>query len=434
MAEIRPFRGCRFSLKNPYDLKQHAAPPYDMIDGETRDTLYDLHPHNIIRIIQNKPEPGDTANSDRHARAASILQEWEKDGVLTLDPGPSLYVYRQRYTSGEDGDTPSFERTGIIARVKLVDFREGVILPHENTLSAPKVDRYELLKATRCNTGQIFGIVQDDGDFFSAISTAVTGKPVGNFTDNDSVRHALFKITDPAAINRLVRLAADRIILIADGHHRYETALQFARESGAPAHQYVMMTLVSMADPGLVIRPFHRCLKQQKLLPAHEMLHRLGDYFKVREFKESSIGSVGQFVKSRDYRRMAYLDRATQKVYGLSLNVNGEKYLKENPGGMSYKWNHLDVSMLNSLVIHKILGLPVDGTTLHDIFNYEKNVAVAYARVLEKQDYYGAFFLRPIQIATVRDIVGGNERMPQKSTNFFPKFYSGLVLNSLEVP
>ncbi|MBD3344520.1 MAG: DUF1015 family protein [Chitinivibrionales bacterium] len=431
MAEIRPFCGYRFNLDDPGNLQQFVAPPYDMIDGDMQEILYRKDPHNIIRIIQNKPEPGDQVNNDRHQRAAALLNKWITENILLKDSEPSIYVYRQRFSAGEDNDAVTYERTGIVARVRLVDFKEKIVLPHENTLSAPKVDRYELLKATHCNTGQIFGIIQDEGDFFGSVSKAVTDAPAGSFTD-DNVQHTLFRIKDQQTINRLVDLASDRIILIADGHHRYETALQFAQESGEPAHQFVMMTLVSMADPGLIIRPFHRSIKKRPSVTGPAMLSKLEEYFEIKEFENSSVDEIITFTGSRDNHRMAYLDHETRKAYFLSLSPKGEKYLCDNTNGMSYQWNHLDVSIINSLVINKILGLPMDGTTLHDVIDYEKDITAAYHKTLDSPDYYGTFFLRPIEIGVVRDIVAGNERMPQKSTNFFPKFYSGLVLNKLE--
>jgi uncharacterized protein (DUF1015 family) len=427
MAEIRPFSGYLYKLKAPADLGRIIAPPYDMLGGDAIDRYYARDPRNAVRIIQNKKEPADAGNRDRHRRAAALFEQWVRDGAIVRDPKPSVYVYRQEFTI--DGSRRA--RTGIIARVKLVDFSEGVVLPHENTLSAPKVDRMEHMQAINANTEQIFGIVQDGGDVYPAIADAAQhAEAIGACVDEFGVTHQLMRLSDANTISKLQQIIAPRTVLIADGHHRYETALAYARETGAPPAAFVMMTMVSMADPGLVIRPFHRMVRAQPgiMTPARELVARL---FTILREETASADAARGFVQSPEDGSLLFLDAATSRLYRLSPNARGEAALKRE-STLSDAWNHLNVSMVNLLFVKTLLGLPLNGETLHDQIAYEQDAATVTGTMAGSRDFIGAFFLRPITIQTIRAIVAAGERMPQKSTNFFPKIWSGLVFNRLE--
>jgi uncharacterized protein (DUF1015 family) len=435
VAEIRAFSGFRYALDRPEDLSRFVAPPYDMVDGAMVDSLYQKDPHNVVRIIQNKKEAGDNENKDRHRRAARFLEEWIAGGIFTWDLRPSLYAYTQDFTV-RSGDRPiSYRRTAVIALVKLVDYDKGIIHPHEYTLTGPKVDRYELLRATATQSELIFGIVPDDGSLYASIAACAQGSPVGCFESDGGVRHALYRTDDAGLVGALTEGMNNKTILIADGHHRYETCLKYFRDTKNPAAGYAVMALVSMADPGLVIRSFHRLVRTSPGALATPMSQALSTFFDVTDLGPAEFPRVQEFLESKtppaSRYEMLFCDAARKRLWGLILNDMGHQYLRDNPRGMSLLWNRLNVSTINSIVVNRLLGLPLDGTVLHDLIDYVNDPAAAFTQVTDPKrspSYRGAFFIRPLDIKAVNAVVSGGERMPQKSTNFFPKCFSGLVL------
>jgi uncharacterized protein (DUF1015 family) len=435
MAEIIPFKGYRYTLEKKEDLAGLIAPPYDMLDEAKIDRLYSMNPLNAVRIDQNRREAGDSANSDRHARAARFFSDWVSRGLVRADKKPSVYVYEQRFTAERAGKAESFERSGIVALVKLVDFNEGIVFPHEYTLSGPKIDRYEHLESTQLNVGQIFGLLSDDtGEIFSLIREIRkrSGAPAGIATDQDEVHHALYPCSDTTLITRLQEAARSSTVLIADGHHRYETALKFYSEHTKVLNaQYVMMTLVSMADPGLIIRSFHRLIKKGVGGQTVDMRQELEKYFTLSDLGPFTEETINSFLAGRTESEMLFTDSTAHRMFGLVLNKGGESYLASTIPEKSLSWKKLDMSKINTIVINRILGLPLDGRVLHDVIAYTQDAAAALNACRNPHEYWGCFFIRPVSIAAIHQIVRGGERMPQKSTNFYPKLYSGLVFNRL---
>jgi uncharacterized protein (DUF1015 family) len=434
MAEIRPFKGYRFVVQKPADLSRFIAPPYDMIDAAMVEALYAKDPCNTVRITQNRPEKTDSANRDRHRRAAAFWADWVKQGVIAADREPSLYVYDQSFEIDVAGSRKRFERTGVVAAVKLVDFSENIVLPHEYTLSGPKADRYELMEETRLNTGQIFGLASDpDGGIYRLIRSMKSGEPLGTAVDNDAVTHRLYRCADPETIKRFAGAAAGSTILIADGHHRYETALNFCRDHGGdPAFSHVMMTLVSMADPGLVIRAFHRLIRRRTADRDADMRSELAGFFSCADAGPATAETLNRFLSAAPGTEgMLYCDSASRRMIKLTLNSGGEEFLKSVIPERSMRWKRLDMSMINAVAINGILRLPLDGKVLHDVIDYMNDAGAALQKCLNGKDYHGCFFIHPVRIQAIHDIVAGGERMPQKSTNFYPKLYSGLVFNRL---
>jgi uncharacterized protein (DUF1015 family) len=438
MAHIQPFKGLHYRLENPEDLGRFVAPPYDMLDETMIDGLYAKDPLNVVRVIQNKKQPSDASNNDRHKRAASFLSQWIKDGTLIRDEGLSVYIYQQQFDGSASGESYTCTRTGVIVLVKLVDYEESVVFPHEYTLTGPKIDRYDLLQATKTHSELIFGIVPDeDRRLLSAISSVRPAACLGRFVDNDGVRHTLYHNDDPSFFASLKRALSDKTILIADGHHRYETALKFFHDANNPAYGHVLMSLVSTADPGLVIRAFHRMLKKHPGAETLDVSLELSAYFNLIDLGPAGIEPINRFLGSPagESHEMLYMDARSHRLFGLDLSMAGEKFLAGQKRGMSALWNHLDVSIINSIAVNKIMGLPLDGKILHDVMDYVNNASVAFEKaVSEAPLYHGVFFIRPVDIGTINSIVSGKERMPQKSTNFFPKCYSGLVFNAMELP
>jgi uncharacterized protein (DUF1015 family) len=429
--DIRPFQGYRYRLDRPSDLGRYTSPPYDMLDETAVEGLYARDPHNVVRIIQNRRAPSDRSNADRHGRAARLFGEWIAGGVLARDPSPSLYVYKQTYTTPLDTGGASRERLGLVCCVKTVEFEEGVIVPHERTLSAPKQDRYEHREALRADTELIFGILSDDSGTYARIREAARGAPCGEFTDTAGVVHSLHRCSDPGPIGALQQAVATGSVLIADGHHRYETALAYARANPGQENGYVMMALVSAADPGLTILPFHRLVRRGISAVTVETMAALSGYFECADLGGAEPDKLFDFIHSDGGPRMLFYSAAEKRLYGLELSGAGREYIAAHADGMSAAWCDLDVSVINQIWVRAVLGLAPDGATLHDVIEYMNDPPAALARAADDTAYYGCFFIRPVGISVIRRIVDNGERMPQKSTNFFPKFFSGLVFNRM---
>jgi uncharacterized protein (DUF1015 family) len=437
MADVKAFKGFRFAINKAEELGRHCAPPYDMIDEAMVETLYAKDEFNVVRITQNRKEASDAANKDRHVRAAGFFKEWIDKGIIVQDDSDSVYIYRQQFTTEQNGKTVSHERTGICVLVKLVDFEEHVVFPHEYTLSGPKQDRYELMETTKSNTGQIFGLATDDnGGFYAMIRKIMESAAlVGKFTDENNVIHTLYRCTDTAFISETTFLMKTRNILIADGHHRYETALRFYRDQKSEDFSHVMMTLVSMADPGLVIRPFHRLVRKSDMgKSVTDMKSELSNYFHIEQLGKVSAETISETLANKPETEIVFWDSVNGDLTGLRLNAGGEEFLKNTMPQQSGNWKHLDVSKINAIIINGILQLPLDGHVLHDIVNYVNDVSSGAVQLTKHAgDFYGGFFIRPMSISVVNETVKGGERMPQKSTNFFPKLYSGLVFNRMQI-
>lgn len=430
MAETQSFCGYRYRLDRAEDLGRYVSPPYDMIDGPMRESLYDTDPRNFVRIIQNRPAPEDESNLERHKRAWELLRRWVDEGHIVRDEQPGVYVYRQRFSVEVSGREVAYERTALTVQVRLVEFEAGVVQPHEYTLSGPKADRYELLRTTRFDTGQIFGIARDDGSYYRVASeAAAAATALGRFIDVNGVEHELLRVTDAGIRDRVHAALADRSILIADGHHRYETALKHARAGGGDG--FVMMTVASMADPGLVVRPFHRVVKRNLLSSRFTSVRDLEPSMTARDLGEAAIEAVYGYLEGAGSYDMVFVDGGDRRLYGLTVTEEGRARRKQGGDGMSAAWNELNVSKINRFCVREAMGQPTDGTILHEVMDYLNDPAEAFRRAVSDSGVTGTFFIRPIPIDTIRDIVSRGERMPQKSTNFYPKLYSGLVLRSL---
>lgn len=429
MAGVKPFKGYRYQIENSQDLTKVIAPPYDMIDGAMIDALYQKDSRNAVRLIQNRPEPQDTCNKDRHARAANIFKKWVSEGILAQDKKDSVYIYQQTFKSPVGKEMITFVRTGVIALVELVDFEKKVVLPHEYTLSGPKIDRFELMDVSQVDMGLVFGLVSDKGDTYHSIRALINDEPVGVAVDENGVEHRLYICSDKSLIDSFVKSVKDSTILIADGHHRYETALNYYKEKKTDNYSHVMMALVSIADPGLVIRSFHRLIrKTDRQLVMKEQLSR---FFRMTDYGKASEDAVFDFMSGKLEADMIYIDSEDQSAIGLAISEDGERFLQDSMPERSMTWKQLSVSEINMIVINTILDLPLDGKVLHDVVDYVNDIGAGIEKLKDSSVYHGGFFIRPVSIETIQKIVDGDERMPQKSTNFFPKLFSGLVFNRL---
>lgn len=432
MAEIQAFRAVRYDLARVGVLSDVIAPPYDVIDPALQDALYARSPHNVVRLILNKETPTDTADNNRYTRAAATLRDWLRDGILVQDSARSLYVYDQQF----EVEGKRFTRKGFMARVRLERFGEGKIFPHEQTMSGPKEDRLKLTRATGMNLSQIFGLFPDEtGEVQKQLDVAVGRSLPLQATDHLGVVSRLWPITVSHAISAVMGLMGPKPIFIADGHHRYETALRYlderrqAGEVAGPdaAANFVLMMMVSMQDPGLVILPTHRLVSGLGNISSSALKTALASHFEIdiigngdqgaRETWESIEADGGQ-----DVLGFGTVADQTWHLARLKNSTAMDDLAKDH----SAAWRGLGVSILHVLVLDHLLA------------NQGKSQC-KYVHLLREvtdsctaKECELAVLVPPAEMNHVEEIAGNLEKMPPKSTYFYPKLLSGLVFNPLK--
>ncbi len=431
MAKIAPFRGVRYNPQRFEKLDLTVSLPYDRIKGDLQEKYYQLDEHNIVRIIKGKAFPGDTETDNQYARARDFYEEWLKQGILIRNPQPAIYAYSQefRLPSGEFAT-----RKALIAALYLTDYEEGAVLPHEQTLSGPKIDRLNLLRATTVNFGLIFMVYPGD-KIGEILAPHLNRQPDIDLyaVGETEVRHALRVIDAPQTIAAIqAEMESKRNLIIADGHHRYETALAYRDEMRQKtaawepdmAFNYRMVGLVSMDDPGLTILPTHRLMHSLPNWKAEEFLAKAGEFFEVSPVEG----------KDELFSQMA-LVAAKEHLFGL-FDGQGYHLLRlKDEGGMdcfleasqAREWKTLDVSILHKLLIEKVLGIDREKVKRQENINYIRDAEEGIEAVKSGQAQF-VFFLNPTKIGQVRACSGVGEKMPQKSTDFYPKMISGLVM------
>lgn len=419
MATIRPFRGLRFtgSAGDPSDL---TAPPYDVISPEMREELAGKNKHNIVGLTLPESQDGDRSKFVKYARAAQRLQEWRTSDILQNEEKPALYRYRQVFTTP---DGQEHERTKIVALIKVQPYSEGAVLPHERTFPKHKEDRMRILEATRAHVESIFGLFEDeDGSRHQAIADA-PHEVVASLTDDDGTLHEFAVISDEDAIKRIVDGVAGSTVWIADGHHRYETALAFREKQGEQdsdiAEDYMMMALCSISDPGLALLPTHRILKRMPV-DAPGLKARLSEHFDLEDCPNGEL--------------MARLENHAEGcAFGVALPggtgvlaVAKDKQALVNQvsaeGGDALK--NLDVTILHEVIFGGLLGLAGN-----DFFGYTRSETEAVEAV--EDDSPASFLMNPPSVDDMKAVAAAGDFMPQKSTYYYPKLQSGLVLWSL---
>jgi len=419
MATIRPFRGLRYTdAAGRLDLL--VAPPYDVLSPAERDEYAAHSSYNIVHLTLPESNEDDRSKFVKYARSAATLSEWRREGVLAPEAQPAFYRYTQSFSLR--GVPENFVRTSFIALLKTEPYDKGVVLPHEQTFPKHKEDRMRILEATRAHLECIFGLYEDpNGEVLNALKSAESGAPV-EVRSEDLVQQRLEPITDPAACQQLADLLADKKVWIADGHHRYETAVAFRAAQGEKSEiipeDFMMMAFSSMSDPGLVLLPTHRILGQVPF-ERPTMLALLEQHFHLAETHPS--------------RLMELIQQQSGTAFGLALeggvgylltprDMDNLRTLEGDTGSDALK--ALDVSILHRVIFEKILGM--QGT---DNISYTRDPYEAVASVNEGSA--AAFLMNPPSIDDMRVIANGGELMPQKSTYYFPKILSGLVLWSL---
>lgn len=418
MAEIRPFHGMMFGEHAGGDPSSLTCPPYDIILEDQRRQLLERCPHNIIRLELPMGE-------SRYEQAGALLAQWQKEGVLKADEESCLYLYGEEFSVG--GTAYSF--TGIIARVRLEEFSAGVILPHEETLSKAKEDRFNLMEATGCNFSQIYTLYHDNegADSTAAVVKDLTeAEPEVCFTDEEGVTHRLWRISDAAAIETLQRQFAPRKLYIADGHHRYETALRYRNTRGPldrdAAEQFVMMFMVNMDNPGLVVFPTHRIVRGLEQFSAEELVRGMEKHFLVRQTDEA------QQLLAEAYRagKTAFVLCAGKQRWYVEYKEDGaiEAALPER----SNAYRSLDVSVLHTLILEELLGIDKENMARQINLTYTRDEEEACA-LADSGEAQCAFLLNATRVEQIAAVAAAGEKMPQKSTYFYPKLITGLVMN-----
>ncbi|MDD5557249.1 MAG: DUF1015 domain-containing protein [bacterium] len=436
MAKIFPFRGYRYDPEKVPDISAVFTEPYDKITPELQEAYYRRHPHNIVRFTKGKTSPGDTEADNRYTRARGHLERWIADGILVREPSEAIYIYNQEYSVM---GSPVRTRHGFIALGELQEFGKGGVMPHERTLAGPKADRLNLMRATAAQSGLIFMLYNDPANEVTrALAGAAARPPDIQARDDNGVIHRVWAVTDRATVGAVQGLMAEKALFIADGHHRYETALNYRREmrekgvTCLPGNENLdshLMAFVSMQDSGLTILPTHRLLFNLDPGRLAAFPEDLREFFRLEP-----CGGLGELLErmkaggGADHRFGLYLGGA----FTLLVLEDEGRVARLMPAEASPAWKRLDVSMIHA-VMERLLG--IDRRKLEEEAHvaYERSAELA-ARMVDEGRSQCAIFLNPTRAEQVAEVAGSGERMPQKSTDFYPKLYDGLVLNRLNLP
>lgn len=423
MATIRPFTGLRFSAAAgpSADL---VAPPYDVISPSEREQFASKNPHNVVRLTLPESEPDDRSKFVKYARSAARLEEWRRESVLSPEAKPAFYRYTQTF------DVPglaALERTTLVTLIKVEPYDKGVVLPHEQTFPKHKEDRLRILEATRSHLECIFGLYEDESGVHQMVVTAPATEVADFVTSEDGIRHRFSVVDDAEACATLSQALEPKTVWIADGHHRYETALAFREQlgprDGLVPEDFMMMALCSIDDPGLVLLPTHRILKRMNGTVA-DLKAGLAEHFSLTEAPNGMLMAGIAEIKAT----------TGGQAFGVALpGGTGLVAVAKDPAalaasiadGRSARLAGLDVSVLHDHIFAKVLGL-----TGHDFFDYTRIEEEAVGSV--ESGAPAAFLMNPPSVEDMRLIALGGEKMPQKSTYYYPKLLSGLVVWSLK--
>jgi uncharacterized protein (DUF1015 family) len=436
-VELRPFRGIVYNPQHLGDLFAVLAPPYDVISRQEREVYYQRHRHNVVRLIYGRDEPGDTPEDNRYTRAADYLQSWLRDGVLVRDAQPAMYLCAEEYRL-PDGTTR--ERHGLIALCRLEPYERGVVLPHEETSSLPKRMLFDLRSAVEANLSQIFSLYEDDTGRLREILTAQRQRPADlSFRDPDQMRHRVWRIGEAAVLQEIQRLMGERWALIADGHHRYETCLEYQRLrrhatpgwTGQEWFNFAMMYLTEIHDPGLTILPTHRLLRGLAEPLVAQLPMRLHGACRVE-----ALPFQRQADRQRQLRLLTQeMRRRGEEGHVIGLYTGGDAFWLLTHDGSSAgvppgvsdpaDGRHtLDVSLLHEVLLEKVLGVNLQEEDI--LFTQDEVTAVD---LVVRQDYQVAFLLNPTRVEQIVQHAMAGRRMPRKSTYFYPKLLTGIVMH-----
>jgi len=439
MARINAFRGLHYNPVKAGPLSTLTAPPYDVIDEQAQRLLYLKNPYNVIRLEYGQSKPGDNDRDNRYTRAAGFFSSWQEEGILTREPVPTLYFYGQEFSL----HGKRYTRHGLIAGVGLEDQASGMVLPHEETLAKAKTDRLELLRAARANFSPIFGLYEDRAGVVGKIADSVTQSPPQvEFTDDSGEKHRLWTVSDEHSIKSIQKFFLEQKIYIADGHHRYETACQFHREMsphGQDKFAFVLMTLVDVRDPGLLVLPTHRLLRNTAF-DSRGFPERLAKYFTVTQVQlpegkkpETLSKELQKLPSSTSAEHTFALYPGGDRLYLLSLpHQQAAREMSSRAGSKSAAWRSLDVAVLQQLVLEELLGIDEEARRSGQYLSYTRDEHEA-VQLVDAGACQAAFFLKEPSVSEVIDVAAAGDKMPQKSTYFYPKLLTGLVINDFSL-
>ena len=433
MAEIQPFRALRYDSQQ-VSLSQVVTQPYDKITPALQDRYYAASPYNLVRIILGRAETHDNPANNVYSRAAAAFHDWRNRGVLRQDPTPSLYRYSQSFSL--PGSDTKVERQGFIGLGRIEEYSARVVYRHEQTLSKPKADRLDLLRATRAHFGQIFMLYQDSGQVDSLLST--TEPANAEVSDEYDVIHRVWQISDADRIQSVCAAMQDKKLIIADGHHRYETALTYRNEcrkdrsglgTGTDPHEFVMMTFVNMNSPSLTILPTHRLVHSLENFSDEVFYRSARAFFDIDEVDASvSASQATAMLREAGRAGTCLLAVTPQRAFFLHHpNPN----IADIFDGLSLRQQALDVVQLHKVLLENVLKLSEESIRNQKNISYVRDAAEALGSV-RSGNANVVFLMNPCRVAQVRDIAFAGEVMPQKSTDFYPKLLSGLTIYALD--
>jgi uncharacterized protein (DUF1015 family) len=420
MADVEPLRALHYDLARTGGLGDVVAPPYDVIDADQRTELEARSPYNVVRI--DLP-----VGDDPYETAAKQFAAWQSDGVIVRDEQPALWALDQTY-AGPDGQIR--QRRGFLARVRVEEYGPGRIRPHERTHPGPKEDRLRLTRATKANLSPIFSLFDDPtGTVSDALAGATAGEPWGRATDEDGTVNGMWRVSDPTAISTITDAMKDTELLIADGHHRYETARVYADEIGGEGpHRYVLMCLVSLEDPGLTVFPTHRLLRDLSPEQQEALAQAIQRDFDIRRL-DSTTELAPLYGRAGGAVSMGYIDAHSRQPFMLTLKDQAIADAALSDHAEPYR--RLDTAVLEALILKQALGMTDEDIDHLNGLGYARNFDEAL-RAVTTGDYDAAFFVAATPIEEVRAVAAAGESMPPKSTYFFPKVPTGLVFNPLD--
>lgn len=426
MVMIRPFRALRYAAAQVGDVAQVVAPPYDVINDAERDRLYGVSEFNVIRLILNRDE-------DRYASAARHLNQWIAQRVLQRDAAPALYYYEEEFRLPNGG---AFTRRGVLSAVRLEPFSAGVIRPHEKTFARAKKDRMALLEECKTNLSPIFGLVASAPEVFDPLRAAAARQaPCIELTDQHGWRHRVWAITDADSLSAVIDRLRDETVFIADGHHRYETALEYrdtlhanGAERATAAHNFILMYLTSMSEPGLLVLPTHRVLGSGVHIDAAALLQRFDEWFEAKPFARNELVALRAYLAEHPERaRFAVGLQGRDDL--LALSLKNPQVLDQLAATVTPTVRQLDVTVLDAVVLRGLLGIDCVAAEQAGELSYTHDDADAVAKL--DAGAAAVFVMNAPRLSAVAEVCLAGEVMPQKSTYFYPKLLSGLVLHPL---
>lgn len=438
MADIRPFRALRYDLQH-ISAAEVVTQPYDKITPAMQERYYAASPYNLVRIILGRREAEDNTVQNVYSRAAASSREWRAQGILRQDSSPSIYAYSQTFTAPTGS---SFERKGFIALGRVEDYSAKVVFRHEQTLAKPKADRLDLLRATRAHYEQLFLLYEDSGEIDSLLAPAPHSVAAIDVADEYGVAHRVWQISDPGVVASIQAKMRDKKLVIADGHHRYETALNFrneCRENASRAkasacdpdapYEFVMMTFVNMNDPGLLVLPTHRVVHSLPSFSADDFQSASGAFFEIEPTKSGiDAGCATNLLRELGRAGTSLLAVTANRAFVLhSPKPAASQFLT----GLSTRQQSLDVVQLHKCVLEGVLKLSEESIRNQQNLSYLREAGEALDSVRKGQANI-AFLMNPCRVQQVRDIAFAGEVMPQKSTDFYPKLLSGLTAYALD--